>query len=130
MGALIRHAHTIVFVADLARSTAFYRDVLDQKVVHDWGFMILFEHDFGIHDAADLMRKVYKGSRPAVAEPQGRDNMDIYFETDDLEGALGRVVASGAEIIHPIEFQPWGQRVFRFHDPDGHIVEIGEPQAG
>jgi hypothetical protein len=23
--------------------------------------------------------------------------------------------------------QPWGQRVFRVYDPDGHIVEIGEP---
>ncbi len=125
----IRHAHTIVFVGDLAKSTAFYRDVLGQKVVHDWGSMILFEHDFGIHDAADLMRKVYKGSRPAFAEPQGRDNMDIYFETDDLPAAFECVKASGAEIIHPIEVQPWGQKVFRFHDPDGHIVEIGEPQG-
>lgn len=32
------------------------------------------------------------------------------------------------ELIHPIERQAWGQKVFRFYDPDGHIVEVGEPQ--
>ena len=30
------------------------------------------------------------------------------------------------EFIHPICEQPWGQRVMRLYDPDGHIVEIGE----
>ncbi len=124
----IRHAHTIVFVQDLARSTAFYRDILQQPVKADWGAMILFDHDFAIHDGADLRRKVYK--RPATPEPMGHDNIDIYFEADDLQAAYERVVASGAGIIHSIERQPWGQLVFRFHDPDGHIVEIGEPQTG
>lgn len=33
------------------------------------------------------------------------------------------------ELIHPLRREPWGQRVFRFHDPDGHIVKISEPQA-
>lgn len=122
----IRHVNTIVFVQDLARSTAFYRDVLEQKVVADWGAMILFEHGFAIHDGADLVRKVYAG-RVVESAPQGHDNLDIYFETDDLEAAYGRVAGSDAAIIHPIERQPWGQRVFRFHDPDGHIVEIGDP---
>jgi hypothetical protein len=29
--------------------------------------------------------------------------------------------------VHPVVEQPWGQRVFRVYDPDGHVVEIGEP---
>ncbi len=33
---------------------------------------------------------------------------------------------AGIEFIHAICEQPWGQRVMRLHDPDGHIVEIGE----
>ncbi|WP_424540407.1 hypothetical protein [Sinorhizobium medicae] len=28
----------------------------------------------------------------------------------------------------PIERQAWGQRVFRFYDPDEHAIEVGEPQ--
>lgn len=30
------------------------------------------------------------------------------------------------EFLHEIEEQPWGQRVFRFYDPDKYIVEIGD----
>jgi hypothetical protein len=30
-------------------------------------------------------------------------------------------------VVHPLREQPWGQRVLRVYDPDGHIVEVGEP---
>ncbi|HEX7590801.1 MAG TPA: VOC family protein [Candidatus Limnocylindrales bacterium] len=123
----ITHVETIVLVSDIARSTAFYRDVLGQPIKHDYGQIVMFEHGFSIHDGPDLLEKTYKTPGAFPNGPQGKDNIDIYFETDDLEGALDEVVKSGAEVIHPIEVQPWGQRVFRFHDPDGHIVEIGDP---
>ena len=128
----IRHVSTIVFVSDVARSTAFYRDVLEQPVSQAFGTIVMFEHGFAIHDSINLLEKTYKapGAFPSESqgsESQGKDNLDIYFETDDLEEVYKRVCDSGADVIHPIETQPWGQQVFRFHDPDGHIVEIGDP---
>ena len=123
----IRHVSTIVFVNDVARSSAFYRDVLGLPVSQDFGTMVQFEHGFAIHDGPNLLGQTYKKPGAFPSEPQGHDNIDIYFETDDLEGAFHAVDDSGAEVIHPIETQEWGQRVFRFHDPDGHIVEIGDP---
>lgn len=47
--------------------------------------------------------------------------------TDDMDEAIARVSRSGARFVHPLVEQPWGQRVFRIYDPDGHVVEIGEP---
>jgi len=123
----IRHVSTIVFVNDVARSSAFYRDVLGLPVSQDFGTMVQFEHGFAIHDGPNLLGKTYKKPGAFPREPQGHDNIDIYLEADDLEGAFRAVDDSGAEVIHPIETQEWGQRVFRFHDPDGHIVEIGDP---
>jgi len=122
----IRHVSTIVFVSDVARSTAFYRDVLGLPVAQDHGTIVIFEGDFSIHDGVDLLEKVYKTPGVFAKGPQGKDNIDIYFETDDLETAYRAVTEAGADLIHPIETQAWGQGVFRFHDPDGHIVEIGE----
>ena len=29
--------------------------------------------------------------------------------------------------MHPIREHPWGQRALRVTDPDGHLVEVGEP---
>jgi catechol 2,3-dioxygenase-like lactoylglutathione lyase family enzyme len=123
----IRHVSTIVFVSDVPRSQAFYRDVLGLTVEQDHGTIVIFEGGFSIHDGPNLLDKTYKKPGAFHREPQGHDNIDIYFETDDLEGAFRAVDDSGAEVIHPIETQEWGQRVFRFHDPVGHVVEIGDP---
>jgi uncharacterized glyoxalase superfamily protein PhnB len=87
----------------------------------------LFENNFAIHQAKELIHTIYKDDRPGMDEPQGHGNMDIYFESDDIEMAYQRLVDRNVEIIHPVEKQAWGQRVFRFYDPDHHIVEIGEP---
>ena len=56
----------------------------------------------------------------------GRDNLELYFETEHLEDAWDRVMPR-AETIHPMKRQPWGQRCFRVRDPEGHIVELAEP---
>jgi predicted enzyme related to lactoylglutathione lyase len=96
-------------------------------VEQDHGTIVIFEGGFSIHDGPNLIGKTYKKPGAFPNEPQGHDNIDIYFETDDLEAAFRAVADSGAEVIHPIETQEWGQRVFRFHDPDRHIVEIGDP---
>jgi uncharacterized glyoxalase superfamily protein PhnB len=51
---------------------------------------------------------------------------ELYFATDELEPISQRLNAAGVEFIHPICEQPWGQRVMRFSDPDGHMIEIDE----
>jgi len=35
--------------------------------------------------------------------------------------------AAGVNVIQPLYEQPWGQRKLRITDPDGHIVDVGEP---
>jgi uncharacterized glyoxalase superfamily protein PhnB len=57
---------------------------------------------------------------------QGEKNILIYFETDDLEKCYMEIIEAKVKTIHGIEKQAWGQRVFRFYDPDEHIIEIGE----
>ena len=55
----ISHVATIVFVGDVPRSTAFYRDVLGQPVSEDHGTVVMFEHGFEIHDGVNLLEKTY-----------------------------------------------------------------------
>ena len=53
-------------------------------------------------------------------------NVELCFETDEIEAVYQRVHEADVEFIHGIREQPWGQRVMRLYDPDGHILEIGE----
>jgi predicted enzyme related to lactoylglutathione lyase len=44
----------------------------------------------------------------------------VYFAVDDLEGVLERARMAGAQILRPIETQPWGERSFYCSDPFGN----------
>ena len=56
----------------------------------------------------------------------GGNNVEVYFETDDLDNLYKRLVKRKIKIIHSIREHPWGQRAFRIRDPDDHIIEFAE----
>ena len=47
----------------------------------------------------------------------------VILKTDDLEAALAKVSAAGAEITKPIFTFPGGRR-FQFTDPDGYELAV------
>jgi catechol 2,3-dioxygenase-like lactoylglutathione lyase family enzyme len=122
----MRFVNPLPFVADMARSKAFYQTLLQLQVIQDHGNFVLFANGFAIHDGNTLYQTVF--GRPQIAAGHyGRNNLVLYFETDDLLSAFRRMDGQ-ADLIHPIRTESWGQRVFRLWDPDRHIVEIGESQ--
>jgi catechol 2,3-dioxygenase-like lactoylglutathione lyase family enzyme len=123
----IEFSHSIVFVKDIQVSKTFYTEVIGLKVVQDHGAIVLFENHLAIHQAHELAVTIWKREAPSdTDQPQGQHNLLLYFETNELEAIFARL-RSQVRLIHPIEQQAWGQKVFRFYDPDGHVIEIGEP---
>lgn len=53
--------------------------------------------------------------------------MELYFEEDQFDAFAAKLEAlTSVRIITRVEPQSWGQRIVRFCDPDGHIIEVGE----
>jgi catechol 2,3-dioxygenase-like lactoylglutathione lyase family enzyme len=122
----MRFVNPIPFVHDIARSKAFYETRMGLRIVEDFGSFVLFETGFAIHEGPALERTVWREAS-ATQEPYGRANLLLYFEHEDVDAAFA-AIAPHVKLIHRVEEQAWGQRVFRFYDPDGHAVEVGEPQ--
>jgi catechol 2,3-dioxygenase-like lactoylglutathione lyase family enzyme len=122
----MRFINPIPFVRDIVRSREFYEKRLGLKVLEDFGSFVLFDTGFAIHDGAALEQTVW-GQASCLGEPYGRRNLLLYFGHDDVDAAF-ETIAPYVELIHPVERQAWGQRVFCFYDPDRHAVEVGEPQ--
>lgn len=122
----MRFVNPLPFVRDMQIARDFYRDVVGLYVLQDSGDFVQFADGFALHEGRSLLMATL-GHDVGSDHPFGRDNIVFYFETDDLEAAFGRI-SPFALILHGIVKQHWGQRVFRFRDPDGHLVEIGEPQ--
>lgn len=113
----------LIVVEDMARSRHFYEQVLGQKVKFDFGPNVPFE-GFSLHLKSHFQSLLGEASMYPVTHKAHWG--ELYFETDELEPVYRRLNEAGVEFIHPICEQPWGQRVMRFYDPDGHIIEIGE----
>jgi Glyoxalase/Bleomycin resistance protein/Dioxygenase superfamily. len=124
----IRFEGPAVLVADIDASRAFYADILAQEVLADHGPHVAFAGGFSIWQADHAITIIHPGTGTPPAR-LGHDNFELYFESHDLDGDFQRVAAQWEALIHPIEEAPWGQRAFRLHDPDGHVVEVGEPLA-
>jgi catechol 2,3-dioxygenase-like lactoylglutathione lyase family enzyme len=122
---MVRFVNPIPFVRDIAAARDFWRDVVGLSVKADHGDFVLFEGGFALHDGAALTHTVFGVSR-LPSEHFGSETVLFYFEDDDVDAAFVRI-APHVTIIHPVQRQPWGQRVFRFRDPEGYLIEIGEP---
>jgi catechol 2,3-dioxygenase-like lactoylglutathione lyase family enzyme len=136
----MRFVNPLPFVTDIERSKRFYRDMLGLEIIADHGNFVQFVGGFALHEGVSLLTATYGAEatlnmRRVEQETEpigfGRNNLVLYFELDD-EGSLDAAFArlqDRVDLIHPLRREPWGGRVFRFRDPDGHIIEVGEPDA-
>ena len=49
---------------------------------------------------------------------------DMSVEVDDVDAVHAAVLASGAEIVHPLQDEEWGVRRFFVRDPNGRVVNV------
>jgi len=122
----IQFSSSVLFVRDLQVSRAFYEGLLQQKVLLDHGPNIGFEAGFALWQTSHADSVIFGELQPHPGR-MGSGNLELYFETDEIEQVWTKMETAGVSVIHPIREQPWGQRVFRVEDPDGYIVELGEP---
>jgi catechol 2,3-dioxygenase-like lactoylglutathione lyase family enzyme len=125
MAPVIVFKNPLVFVSDLDESLRFYRNLLQAEPIEHDQYFALFECGFALHDGDALLTSIYSRHPGPTGDVWGRDNLALYFESDDLDGDHRRLAAE-YELIHPLRTEPWGGRVFRIHDPDRHVVEVGE----
>jgi catechol 2,3-dioxygenase-like lactoylglutathione lyase family enzyme len=121
---MLKFIGSLIVVDDIARSRAFYEQVLGQKVKFDFGEDVQFEGNFSIHLRTHFQTLL--GGEEKYPVTRKANCGELYFETGEIEAVEQRLRSAGAEFIHAVREQPWGERVLRVYDPDGHILEIGE----
>ena len=54
---------------------------------------------------------------------------ELYFEEPDIEQFVERLETLYPEIeyVNHLITHSWGQKVVRFYDPDGNLIEVGTP---
>jgi catechol 2,3-dioxygenase-like lactoylglutathione lyase family enzyme len=127
----VERVGTILAVADVDRSVAFYRDHLSfivDAVYDDPPYATLIRNGVRLsfaeqgHPAED---------RPGVdmVAPEDRSRLPVVLvlEVTDAAAVHAELVAEGVEILAEPFAPPWGGLRFFVVDPDGFLVEIEQP---
>jgi catechol 2,3-dioxygenase-like lactoylglutathione lyase family enzyme len=109
-----------IAVSDMEKSKAFYKNVFGLNVEMDFGANVTLANGLALQTLSSW-REWFIGGR--AVQFRGLSG-ELCFETEDFEAFTDKLV--GLELIHPPMEQPWGQRVVRFYDSDGHTIEVGE----
>jgi lactoylglutathione lyase len=110
-----------VFVSDIDRAVAFYRDAL--------GFDLKFadaEHGYASLQAGLVaMGLALPGDQPGLV---GR-HTGVGLVVDDLESEHERLLGLGVTFSMPPSRQPWGGFMALVEDPDGNVLYLDEVSA-
>ena len=116
--------YVILFVADLERSLAFYRDLIGLPFKLEGDGYLEFATKgtrFGLYDRNRLGELTGQGPE-APAMPGG----EVVFLVGDVDAEAERLKAAGVAILKGPVDRPWGHRTVHVEDPDGFVVELAE----
>lgn len=120
----MKYTSTLIAVKDMESAKRFYHEVLGLEVIADFGANVTLTGGIGLQTLDTWREFIHKKESEVVFTNNAGE---LYFEEDDIEGFMVKLKAiKDIEYIHTMIEHSWGQRVVRFYDIDGHIIEVGE----
>jgi lactoylglutathione lyase len=120
---MARVDYVILYVKDLDRSIAFYREMIGLQVKfrdRSYAEFVTEGSKFGLFERAKLPELIGRDAR--AGGPGG----EIAFLVANIDGEAARLQAAGVEVLlGPID-RPWGHRTLHVLDPDGFVVEFAQ----
>ncbi len=117
----MKYKSPMLVVSDIYKTVDFYKRVLGLRVVMDFGANKTLTGGLALQTEESWKEFI---STDKVSF--GGNNAEIYFEEDNFDMFIKKLMGIDIDYVHPIKEYPWGQRVVRFYDPDKHIIEVGE----
>ena len=113
----------LIVVKDIERSRKFYHDL--------FGFEMLLEHggNMILTDGLVLQEEKYWKKFLGKEIIPENNSCELYFEEADMEGFIEKLERYYPEVqyVNRLTTHSWGQKVIRFYDPDGNLIEVGMP---
>lgn len=115
--------NTLIVVKNIEKAKQFYHDLFGLEMILDNdGNMILTD---GLVLQEEKYWKKFLG-KDIIPE---NNSCELYFEEQDIEGFVEKLENYYPDVkyVNRIMTHSWGQKVIRFYDPDGNLIEVGTP---
>lgn len=120
----MKFSGTLVAVKDIEKSKQFYQDILGLKIIEDCGVHVVLTGGVFLQTVDTWKVFIHREEDEIIFN---NNAVELYFEENDLDRFISKLQeVKDIDYLHPLIEHPWGQRVVRFYDLDGHIIEVGE----
>ena len=119
----MRLRNVLIVVSDMNRAIRFYKEIFGLQVILNQDGNVIMSEGLVLQDSKIWQKFINKELTP-------KNNMtELYFEEADIEGFVKRLEESDfmIEYVNELMEHSWGQKVVRFYDPDGNLIEVGTP---
>ena len=118
----MKYTCTLISVADIDASRNFYEELFGLKVYQDYGINVAFTCGLALQQDFDWLVRL-----PGEKIAEKSNNAELVFEESSFDEFLDKLRQyPDIEYLGGVIEHSWGQRVIRFYDLDGHIIEVGE----
>lgn len=121
----MKFKNPLFVVEDIEKSVAFYKRILGLRVIADFGANVTLTGGVALQTKESWCSFIHKsGDEICFYSNAG----ELYFEEENFAAWWDKFSQDDTiHWVHPMVEHRWGQRVARFYDLDGHIIEVGEP---
>ena len=119
----MRLRNILIVVKDIERSKKFYHDLFGLDIVLDNDGNIILTEGLVLQE-----EKIWKDFLGKTIIPES-NSCELYFEEPDLEGFVEKLdrLYPSVQYVNRLMTHSWGQKVVRFYDLDGNLIEVGTP---
>lgn len=122
-GIIMKLKNVLIVVNDIEKSIAFYKELFGLQVILDNDGNVIMTEGLVLQDAKIWNKFIDKDIVPK------NHAIELYFEEKDIEAFVEKLEACDypIEYVNRLMTHSWGQKVIRFYDPDGNLIEVGTP---
>ena len=113
----------LIVVKDIEASKKFYHNLFGLDMVLDNDGNMILTEGLVLQD-----EKIWKSFLDRDIVPKS-NSCELYFEEQDIESFIEKLerLYPSIEYVNRLMTHSWGQRVIRFYDLDGNLIEVGKP---
>ena len=117
--------NVLIVVKDIGRARQFYHDLFGLEMILDNDGNMILTEGLVLQD-----EKIWRQFLNKDVIPQN-NACELYFEEADIEGFVEKLEKYYPEVQYVNRFMThsWGQRMVRFYNPDGNLIEVGTPMG-
>ena len=113
----------LIVVEDIDKSKQFYHDLFGLEVVLDNDGNMILTEGLVLQD-----KKIWEKFLEKDIIPHN-NSCELYFEEKNIEGFVEKLerLYPTIQYVNRLMTHSWGQKVVRFYDLDGNLIEVGTP---